>query len=100
MGGEMSMNNQDVNSVAALPAIMTDIHMEIVYRPTIWFREYGRNPRKNDAVVDRMCASIREFGFSVAMLCRSDGEIVDGHLRFKAARKLGLEELPVVLCDH
>ena len=47
-----------------------------------------------------MCASIREFGFAVAMLCRSTGEIVDGHLRFKGARKLGLPELPVVLCDH
>ncbi len=74
--------------------------MEIVYKPITWFKEYGRNPRKNDAAVDRMCASIREFGFAVAMLCRSTGEIVDGHLRFKGARKIGLPELPVVLCDH
>src|ERR1700674_1451274 len=34
------------------------------------------------------------------MLCLSTGEIVDGHLRFKGARKLGMQELPVVLCDH
>jgi DNA modification methylase len=74
--------------------------MEIVYKPITWFREYPRNPRRNDAAVDRMCASIREFGFAVAMLCRSTGEIVDGHLRYKGARKLGLAELPVVLCDH
>src|ERR1017187_7755813 len=47
-----------------------------------------------------MSASIREFGFAVPMLCRSTGEIVDGHLRFKSARKLGMQELPVVLCDH
>src|ERR1035438_9103491 len=74
--------------------------MEIVYRPIDWFREYSRNPRKNDAVVDRMCASIREFGFAVPMLCRSNGEVVDGHLRCKSAKKLGMQELPVVLCDH
>jgi ParB-like chromosome segregation protein Spo0J len=74
--------------------------MEIVYKPISWFKEYARNPRKNDAVVDRMCASIQEFGFAVAMLCRSTGEIVDGHLRYKSAKKLGLQELPVVLCDH
>jgi DNA modification methylase len=74
--------------------------MEIVYKPIGWFKEYARNPRKNDAAVDRMCASIREFGFAVAMLCRSTGEIVDGHLRFKGAKKLGMQELPVVLCDH
>ena len=36
-----------------------------------------------------MCASIREFGFKIPVLARSDGEVVDGHLRLKAARKLG-----------
>lgn len=49
---------------------------------------YARNPRKNDAVVDRICGSIGEFGFKIPALARSDGEIVDGHLRLKAARKL------------
>src|SRR5438128_1885638 len=62
--------------------------------------EYQRNPRKNDAAVDRMCASIREFGFKIPCLVRGDGEIVDGHLRLKAARKLGLAEVPVILCDE
>lgn len=47
--------------------------------------EYPRNPRKNDGAMDRMCASIREFGFKIPVLARSDGEIVDGHLRLKAA---------------
>ena len=61
---------------------------------------YSRNPRKNDAVVDRMCDSIREFGFKVPCLVRSDGEVVDGDLRLKAARELGLSHLPVILCDE
>ena len=61
---------------------------------------YGRNPRKNDAAVDRMCASIREFGFKIPCLVRSDGEVVDGDLRLKAARKLGLTHVPVILCDE
>src|SRR5256885_14907007 len=61
---------------------------------------YARNPRKNDAAVDRMCASIREFGFKIPVLARSDGEVVDGHLRLKAARKLGITEVPVILCDE
>jgi ParB-like chromosome segregation protein Spo0J len=43
-----------------------------------------------------MCASIREFGFKIPVLARSDGEVVDGHLRLKAARKLGIEEIPVI----
>src|SRR5258708_2779116 len=62
--------------------------------------EYARNPRKNDSAVDRMCASIREFGFKIPCLVRSDGEVVDGHLRLKAARKLGIAEIPVLLCDE
>ena len=61
---------------------------------------YARNPRKNDAAVDRMCASIREFGFKIPVLARSDGEVVDGHLRLKAARKLKIEQIPVTLCDE
>src|SRR3979409_1412386 len=61
---------------------------------------YARNPRKNDAAVDRMCASIREFGFKIPVLARSDGEVVNGHLRLKAARKLGIAEIPTILCDE
>ncbi len=61
---------------------------------------YARNPRKNDAAVDRMCGSIREFGFKIPCLVRSDGEVIDGHLRLKAARKLGITDIPVILCDE
>src|ERR1700758_2923029 len=61
---------------------------------------YARTPRKNDAAVDRMCGSIREFGFKIPVLARSSGEVVDGHLRLKAARKLGITEVPVILCDE
>ena len=61
---------------------------------------YVRNPRKNDAVVDRMCASIREYGFKIPVLARSSGEVVDCHLRLKAAKKLGITEVPVILCDE
>src|SRR5205807_5789070 len=61
---------------------------------------YARNPRKHDAAVDRMVASIREFGFKIPVLARSNGEVVDGHLRLKAARKLEIAEVPVILCDE
>ena len=62
--------------------------------------EYARNPRKNDEAVDRMCGAIREFGFRIPIVARSDGAVVDGHLRLKAARKLGLAQVPVVLADE
>lgn len=61
---------------------------------------YARNPRRNDEQVDRMCAAIREFGFRIPIVARSDGTVVDGHLRLKAAHKLGLADVPVALADE
>ena len=61
--------------------------------------EYARNPRKNDAVVDRMVSCIKEFGFRIPIVAKSDGTVVDGHLRLKAARKLGMKDVPVVIAD-
>lgn len=63
-------------------------------------RPYARNLRKNDHAVDQMVAAIKEFGFKIPLLVRSDGELIDGHLRLKAAQKLGFTELPVILCDE
>ena len=61
--------------------------------------EYARNPRKNDHAVDRVASAIHEFGFRVPLLAKSDGSLIDGHLRLKAARKLKLEKVPVIVCD-
>jgi hypothetical protein len=61
--------------------------------------EYARNPRRNDHAVEKVAAAIHEFGFRVPILAKSDGLVIDGHLRLKAARKLGLETVPVILAD-
>jgi DNA modification methylase len=63
--------------------------------------EYDRNPRKNEVndAVNRVASAIREYGFRVPVIAKSDGTVVDGHLRLKAARKLGLMEIPIVLAD-
>jgi DNA modification methylase len=74
--------------------------LEIQTWPVSKLVPYFRNPRKNDHVVERMAASINEFGFKIPILARSDGEVVDGHLRLKAAQQMGLTEVPVVLCDE
>jgi hypothetical protein len=44
-------------------------------------------------------AAIKEFGFRVPIIAKSDGLVVDGHLRLKAAKKLGLVTVPVLLAD-
>ena len=74
--------------------------MQVIAWPLSKFAAYGRDLRKNDRAVERMAASIREFGFKVPILARSNGDVVDGHLRLKAARQLNMTELPVILCDE
>jgi len=58
---------------------------------------YARNPRINDAAVDGVAASIKEFGFINPIVVDADNVIVCGHTRYKAAQKLGLEHVPCIL---
>jgi DNA modification methylase len=60
---------------------------------------YAGNPRRNDHAVEAVAAAIKRFGFRVPVLAKSDGSLIDGHLRIKAAKRLGMAEVPVVLCD-
>jgi len=69
------------------------VHVEM--RPTDSIRPYERNPRINDHAVDAVAESIRRFGFRQPIVVDADGVIVCGHTRWKAARKLGLTEVPV-----
>ena len=78
---------------------MPNSNLSIENWPVDRLIEYARNPRRNDGVVDRMCAAIHEFGFRIPIVARSDGTVVDGHLRLKAARQLKLATVPVVLAD-
>lgn len=56
---------------------------------------YDNNPRVNDHAVADMRKLLREYGFRIPMLVRGN-EIVDGHLRYKAAQEEGIETVPVV----
>jgi DNA modification methylase len=69
------------------------------YWPTERLIPYSRNPRKNDHAVEQMAGAIRDFGFRIPIIAKSTGEICDGHLRYKAALRLGLEKVPVILAD-
>lgn len=62
-------------------------------------KPYGKNPRRNDGAVDAVAASIREFGFKQPIVVDADGIIIVGHTRLKAAKKLGLKEVPVLVAD-
>jgi len=56
---------------------------------------YPHNPRHNDDAVDAVMASLREFGFRQPLVVDEHDVLIAGHTRLKAARKLGLPEVPV-----
>lgn len=62
-------------------------------------RPYERNPRRNTKAVDAVAASIKEFGWRAPIVVDTDMVIVCGHTRLKAAKKLGLKEVPVHIAE-
>ena len=58
-------------------------------------KPYENKPRLNDAAVAAVAASIREFGFRQPIVVDTEGVIICGHTRYKAAQRLGLEKVPV-----
>ena len=63
-------------------------------------RPYKNNPRKNDAAVDFVKKSIQEFGYLVPIVIDKNNEIVAGHTRYKALKKLGIQQVPCVVADE
>ena len=73
--------------------------LKVEYRNVADLNPYENNPRLNDGAVDAVAASIKEFGFKVPIVVDSDGVIVTGHTRLKAAKKLGIDTVPVIVAD-
>lgn len=74
--------------------------MNIINIPIAKIKPYKKNPRKNDHAVDAVAASIKEFGFLVPMVIDKNNEIVCGHTRYKAAKSLGMKEVPCVIAEE
>lgn len=84
---------------------MYDTNLQVEYVSTDELQEYKNNSKLHpSSQIDQIASSIEEFGFNSPILAwhNDDGEpeIVAGHGRLMAARKLGMEELPVVFLDH
>lgn len=57
---------------------------------------YARNPRNNEDAVEHVASSIREFGFQSPIIVDKDNTIIAGHTRFNAAKRLKLDEVPII----
>lgn len=56
---------------------------------------YAKNPRKNEAAVDKVAGSLKEFGWRQPIVVDAEMVVIAGHTRLAAARKLGLKEVPI-----
>lgn len=56
---------------------------------------YAKNPRKNDAAVDKVAGSLKEFGWRQPIVVDAEMVVIAGHTRLAASRKLGLKEVPI-----
>lgn len=73
--------------------------MEVIEKKISELTPYEKNPRRNDEAVKYVAKSISEFGFKVPLVIDSNGVIVAGHTRYKAAMELGIEEVPCIIAD-
>lgn len=71
----------------------------IVEKPLTWLKPYANNPRHNDEAVEVVAASIEAYGFKVPIIAEPDGTIIAGHTRLKAAQRLRLKHVPVIIAN-
>lgn len=74
-------------------------NLRVKYAPIADVHPYEGNPRRNDGAVQAVAASIREFGWRQPIVVDSDGTIIAGHTRYKAALALGMTDVPVVVAS-
>lgn len=60
-------------------------------------KPYENNPRHNEKAVDGVANSIKKFGFKVPIVVDKNYVIINGHTRYLASQKLGLERVPVIV---
>jgi ParB-like chromosome segregation protein Spo0J len=73
--------------------------MNIIEKKVKDLKPYEKNPRLNDDAVKYVAESIKEFGFKVPIVIDKDNNIVCGHTRWKACKKLKIDTVPCVVAD-
>src|SRR3984885_8923169 len=77
------------------------IELQIQYRPVGDLALDPRNPRQHSQrQVDQIADSIREFGFIMPVVVDDAAQVVIGHARVLAAKKLDMPQIPVVEIKH
>lgn len=74
--------------------------LKVIQRKTNSLTIYKDNPRDHSPLIAKLAEGIKTYGFNVPILIKSDGLIIDGAGRWKAAKILGLDTVPAIVVDH
>lgn len=72
---------------------VTDVNINLI-------KPYNNNPRVNEDAIEVVQKSLQEFGFQQPLVLDKNYEIIVGHTRFNASKKLGLKEVPCVIAEN
>tara|TARA_R100001163_G_scaffold16920_1_gene15231 strand:+ start:124 stop:744 length:621 start_codon:yes stop_codon:yes gene_type:complete len=62
---------------------------------------YKKNPRKHSEIqIERLVNSLKEFGFTNPVLIDDTGNVIAGHGRITAAKKIGMDSVPTITLSH
>lgn len=72
---------------------------QIVYKKIDELKLNPNNARKNDCAVNTVALSIQKYGFKNPLIIDEEGIVYCGNTRLKAAKQLGLEEVPCIVAN-
>lgn len=75
------------------------MNQQVQYQDISQIHPYENNPRNNEAAIEPVAQSIKNFGFRVPILIDRKGVIIAGHTRYEAAKRLGMDKVPCILVD-
>lgn len=73
--------------------------LNIILKKISEIKPYEKNPRRNDDAVQYVAESLKHFGWKQPIVVDRNNIVVAGHTRLKAAKKLGLKEVPCIVAD-
>lgn len=74
--------------------------MQIVNKSTAKLKPYDKNAKKHDKKqIANVAESIKQFGFVQPIVLDKGNNVIIGHCRLEAAKKLHLDEVPCVMAD-
>lgn len=74
--------------------------MQVVNIPIERIKPYKHNPRKIKSAIEPVAESIKEFGFKQPIVLDKNNVIIIGHVRYEAAKRLGMSEVPCVIAKN